>query len=107
MTRNRGTIVRTFDAAREGMDRPVYAYAYAVGTDGRTYVICSEGVGWEVTEDRPLIVDTFGGEYVMPLTEVRERAENGTDVDLADHIRTFGSRLDSNHYMWTARLSGK
>ena len=27
-------------------------------------------------------------------------ANSGEEVDLADHIRTFGGRLDSNHYRW-------
>lgn len=106
--RTRGTIVRTFDAPH-GM----YGYAYAVGPDGTEYVICSEGVGWLVSDDVPLIVDTMSGpsgmygEYNMPLTEIRELAARGTDTDLADFVRVFGARLESNFYGWQRRLSGR
>jgi hypothetical protein len=103
--RKRGITVRTFDASN-GTERPMMTYALAHGPDGRNYVICSEGVGWEVTTDEPLYVQTFSGGYELSLAEVFTASAHGTDVDLADHIRTFGSRLDSNHYMWHARLSG-
>lgn len=110
--RKRGITVRTFDAGRigDGTDeRPVYSpYGIADAPDGRTYVICSEGVGWEVTADRPLYVETFAGRgYELSLADIRDRAASGTDVDLADHVRTFGSRLDSNHWQWFGRLSGE
>jgi len=35
----------------------------------------------------------------LPL-EVAEACRTGERVDLADHIRTFGSRLDVNHWHW-------
>jgi hypothetical protein len=97
-------MVRVFDA-RNGGTVPAYGYALAT-VRGTAYVLCTEGVGWEVTEDRPLIVDTFGGEYTLTLAEVRERAERGTDTDLADFVRTFGARLDSNFYGWHRRING-
>lgn len=100
--RTRGTLVRTVPVS--ATVHPSYAYAMAtVGAD--TYVICSEGVGWKVTADEPLIVDTLLGTHVMTVDEVREAAEHGTDVDLADHVRTFGSRLESNFWGWHARLN--
>jgi hypothetical protein len=115
MARTRGIVVRTFDASSVGDNGtagpPMFApYAYAVAADGRHYVICSEGVGWEVTDDRPLTVQTYAGTtYELSLFDVQWRAaaDDASDVDLADHIRTFGSRLDANHYGWVARLSGK
>lgn len=104
MARTRGITVRTLDLT--GMTAaPVYEYAMATGPDGTVYVICSEGVGWQVTPDRPLIVDTWSGEVTVILDDVRTAAAAGTDVDLADHVRTFGSRLDSNHAMWVRRLT--
>jgi hypothetical protein len=103
-------MVRVFDASLTDAtpgNAPAYGYALAEAPDGRTYAICSEGVGWEVTEDRPLIVDTFAGGYALSLSEVTDRAERGTDVDLADFVRTFGARLESNFFQWSYRLSGK
>lgn len=110
MARMRGITVRVFDASLADAtpgNAPAYGYALAEAPDGRTYAICSEGVGWEVTEDRPLIVDTFAGGYPLTLADVRDRAERGTDTDLADFVRVFGARLESNFYGWSQRLSGK
>lgn len=103
MARTRGITVRTLDMS-DAAERPVYGYALGRGNDGKTYVICTEGVGWEVTPDRPLFVDTWSGGYDMPLSEVVDRAAHGEDVDLADHVRTFGSRLESNFHMWSRRI---
>lgn len=111
MTRERGTVVRTFDASPEHAGTstfgPSYTYAYAMGPDGTEYVVCSEGVGWVVDDSHPLVVDTFSGGYSLPLDTVRDRAIAGTDVDLADHVRTFGSRLESNFWSWHYRINGR
>lgn len=105
MSRNRGTVVRTLTLP-DGKPAPIMRYALGtVGSD--VYVICSEGVGWRITEDSPLYVQSMSGGYELSLAEVFTASVHGTDVDLADHIRTFGSRLDSNHYEWFHRLSGK
>lgn len=109
MTRKRGTMVRTIVMPEDR--QPAYRYALAwAGTTA--YVICSEGVGWRVADDAPLTVDgyvkTDDGLAVtswdMSLAEVLTASVTGDDVDLADFVRTFGSRLDSNVYMWQARL---
>jgi hypothetical protein len=82
---------------------------------GRLYVVCHEGVGWEVTDDRPLEVDVYakrpGHMSIMPSfvaklspAEVRELATDQT-VDLADHVRQFGARLEGNFWSWHRRLS--
>lgn len=86
---------------------PHAMYEYALATAGAdTYVICSEGVGWKVSDSEPLTVDRWNGAaYDMPLTEVLHRADNGTDVDLADFVRTFGSRLESNFHAWHYRIN--
>ena len=114
MTRKRGTMVDVIDLSAYG--RATYEpFAYAVA-NGKEYVICSEGVGWEVSSEKPLIVDVtveskdekgtfFYWETVtIPVEKVRELV-TGETVDLADHIRTFGSRLDTNHYIWRTTLS--
>lgn len=90
-------------------------YAYAEAPDGDVYVICSEGVGWLVPNDGleldiylnlPGFIAVFP-EWRVTLspTEVREYA-TGETVDLADHVRQFGARLESNFWGWYRRLSG-
>ena len=89
---------------------------YAVAEkDGVMYVICNEGVGWEITDEDPLILDlyphtgnSFGIFPVMSASLKPEDVRNRTseaEVDLADHIRTFGARLESNFHQWYGVLS--
>jgi hypothetical protein len=105
MTRERGIMVRTLDLT--GMTAaPFYSYALAtVGSE--SYVICSEGVGWLVSDDEPLYVDTMAGEVVVILADVLTAARQGADVDLADFVRSFGDRLECNFYLWHRKLNGK
>ena len=91
---------------------------YAVAEhDGKTYVICVEGVGWEVKEDAPLVLPVYVAkaghiailpsfDVEMPLVEVQALAAVGEEVDLADHVRRFGHRLESNMTMWWNVLGG-
>lgn len=83
--------------------------------DGKLYVICNEGVGWEVTDEEPLELDLYvkkpGTISIVPSlratlspAEVREHA-TGEKVDLADHVRRFGARLESNFWAWLDTLS--
>lgn len=80
----------------------------AVEHGGRLYAICHEGVGYEVDEDRPLELPVYkqveGHISIFPTftanlspDEVRELMTD-TEVDLADHIRRFGSRLEDNFW---------
>jgi hypothetical protein len=89
---------------------------YAVAEHGdRLYVICQEGVGWEVDDDRPLELGLYADNpgyisimpsYQLKLTpaEVRELVTD-TEVDLADHVRRFGARLETNFWVWHRTLS--
>lgn len=80
----------------------------AVERDGVLYVVCNEGVGWRVTEDQPLELDLYkrtpGKISIAPtlmatLTIDKVRAlMTDTEVDLADHIRRFGQRLEDNFW---------
>lgn len=85
---------------------------------GTLYVVCHEGVGWEVADDKPLMVPLYGAKRhehgrtmrVVPFAEamlrpdeVRERMRD--EIDLADLIRTFGSRLESNFVTWAHLLT--
>lgn len=90
-------------------------WARAVSPDGRLYLICDEGVGWEATEDTPVIVDlhehTAKGTDMLPCTAlvmtpecIRALPATGTQ-DLSQFIRTFGRRLDDNFRQWFNALS--
>jgi len=67
---------------------------------GHAVVLSTEGVG--ITEQRPGLIslDTQAFEWEwLPLDEVKACA-TGSTVDLADHIRSFGSRLEVNFSTW-------
>lgn len=82
---------------------------------GKLYVVCHEGVGWEVTDDDPFPLDLYvsrpGHLAIAPRfsallrpEEVRAAATEQT-VDLADHVRRFGSRLEANFWTWHRALT--
>jgi len=93
-----------------------------VDTPAGLYVLCTEGVGTErpVTDDEPLVIDFgyrisnggSGGSFSMGAVatstmtpdEIRECA-TGEPVNLAEFIRTFGSRLDQNYNLWLGVLA--
>lgn len=128
--RPRGITLRLLDfsaftaeitAAQTEYDTLKIDYQYAVGTDsqGRTWAICSEGVGSEVTDKGGLIVDWRGerktetgysfsmfptARYEFDLADVAERTTEET-VDLADFVRAFGARLEQNFWLWFETLS--
>lgn len=67
-------------------------------------LICTEGVGW-VADGYNLInirfAHGFTGEARLPIYEgAVEGMLTGETVELADHIRTFGDRLESNFWLW-------
>jgi len=94
---------------------PGFAPYAATEHDGTLYVICNEGVGWEVTDTNPLPLDLYGrAEHSFSMApnmratlspdEVRSLM-TGDTVDLADHVRRFGDRLEVNFETWLGRLS--
>lgn len=126
--RSRGVTLRLLDfsavvadaqAKAAGADETVELShtPYAAAEVGeRLYVVCHEGVGWEVTEDEPLElplhVRTPSGFSIFPRwnamlspSEVR-LARTEEEVDLADLVRTFGARLEANFWLWHRTLSG-
>ena len=87
-------------------------YGLLTGANGSTWLVCNEGVAWEVHEAAPLDLYTeqrdadgtkisFG---IAPRWSLRVEADalaaarTGESVDLADFIRVFGDRLDANHF---------
>lgn len=85
--------------------------------NGKTFVICDEGVGWEVSEDKPLelsvyvehgpnsiaIIPSFA--ITLSPEQVAEHLPKGEAVDLADFIRAFGARLETNFRVWEDALT--
>jgi hypothetical protein len=73
--------------------------------DRDTVLICSEGVGWYCNDQGLILVPmgNDGGIYVSGT--VLQRLKTGKQVDLADHVRTFGARLENNFDLWHSRLT--
>lgn len=131
--RERGVLLRRLDIARleakvraeatesgelQDVERFTVSagYGYAIAEhNGTLYALCSEGVGWPVSDDAPLHVDLYLHEpdtmHLLPRwavllspDEVRALATD-EQVDLADFVRRFGARLESNFYLWHRELS--
>lgn len=96
--------------------QPGFAPYAAHDSDAGLFVVCNEGVGWEVTEEKPFNLEMYGhtqdGFTIAPLVsvpftpdEVRDLA-TGEPIDLADLVRTFGSRLEVNFNLWHGKLAG-
>lgn len=94
------------------------AIAVGVASDGKVYGICSEGVGWEVTDEERLVIDVHGSNETsfsmfpvacikMGKAEVLAACEGGEEVDLADWVRAFGDRLETNFGIWFRTLQAK
>jgi hypothetical protein len=101
-TRTRGVSVRVLRASdvpesvRAGMPLRVRDYLLSYGSAalaqdpaGRWVALCSEGVGGDIAD---------------PAEWLASDAPTET-VDLADYVRTFGARLESNFYVWRSRLT--
>jgi hypothetical protein len=79
--------------------------------DPKYAVICTEGVGWEQDEYGCLEIPTnigalglWNGRVFISVEKVKECLTEETQ-DVSDYIRTFGSRLDSNCYLWQSKMS--
>jgi hypothetical protein len=79
--------------------------------DNKYALICSEGVGWEQDEYGCLEVPTNIGQMglwngrVFVSVDVVKSCLTDKTADLSDYIRTFGSRLDSNCYLWQSKMA--
>ena len=85
----------------------VYPSALVYGSDTNWAVVNSEGVGSQAVDYDGTVVVSFSiGAYDMLIRDHEfsfheiEGALLGTNVDLAEFIRVFGDRLDSNHSLW-------
>lgn len=64
-----------------------------------------EGVGWNADKQGGIPINFRSGGYgsggYVDVTEDELRGVISTEtIDLADHIRTFGDRLENNFYIW-------
>lgn len=94
----------------------VYAQPWALATDpsGKAWLVSVEGTGEELGSDNTFDVhcSTPTSFAMFPtlqlsLTGIDVRAcATGEPVDLADHIRVFGARLESNFRLWHSILTG-
>ena len=89
-----------------------YDQAKASWDEGRNMVmICSEGVGWSCNSwgriNVPVYLDKdrWNDSYVEISTKVISKFVTEETVDLADHIRVFGDRLESNFSTWKYHLT--
>lgn len=96
-------------------------WAKATAPDGTLYLLCSEGVGTDTTEDDPIEIDIWKGDRTnedgsttfdmfpalsakLPPSAVAKYPVSHS-VDLADFIRSFGARLESNFWTWHRTLT--
>ena len=78
------------------------SYALFVREDGLTLMVHTEGVAYRVTDEKVWTWNDRGWDNPQPygpkelyLIALREQAPL---VDLAEHVRTFGARLESNFH---------
>ena len=116
MTRRRGVTVELLDytkLAKACADHGLAAPSYSTNgllrrkSDGQPVIISYEGVGPRETRPGMAGLDTEWREWqFLPLAAV-EACRTGEEQDLADLIRTFGSRLDVNHLNWYEWAGGE
>lgn len=74
-------------------------------------VICTEGVGWTPDDYNVIQVPVLGrfGQNSRLFIYVERIPDmfTGEIVDLADHIRVFGDRLESNFDLWAGHAVSK
>jgi hypothetical protein len=79
--------------------------------DPKYALVCTEGVGWEQDTYGCLEVPTnigpmglWNGRVFISVETVKECLTE-EEVDIADYIRVFGHRLDSNCSLWQSKMS--
>jgi hypothetical protein len=74
-------------------------YALLVRPDGAMRMVHYEGVAYEVTDEKPWRWNDYAPCDVFSPEELRSLVEGiGERVDLADWVRVFGARLESNFW---------
>lgn len=77
--------------------------------DRQYAIVCTEGVGWEADDfgriSVPIRNNGFSYQRVDIYAKVLWDLRTGEQVDLADHVRTFGDRLETNFSIWYHRFN--
>lgn len=93
-----GPLVIAFDHKSEAFDR-----------ERKYAVVCTEGVGWSCDMNGrihiPLRCGWSGQQDVEIAPKVLLACVAGEQVDLADHVRSFGDRLETNFSLWYERFT--
>jgi len=93
--RNRGIVGRVI--ADEQITGPYESYALFVRPDGEMLMVQGpEGVGYRVRTDKPWKWNDYNESCPSYGPEELLEARTDKEVDLADWIRVFGARLESN-----------
>lgn len=109
MTRRRGILVEKLDYERLNeacVNAGIGSLSYHDNAllrrldGGAAVVISSEGVSDSKIRMGVVYLDTQSFEWQHLPLDVVESCLTGETEDLADHIRTFGSRLDVNVLVW-------
>ena len=74
------------------------------GRNGLATVV-TEGVGWYADKNGGIPINYYSGSYgsggyIDITVEELQTLISDETVNLADHIRTFGDRLETNFYIW-------
>ena len=78
--------------------------------DPKIALVCNEGVGWIQDEYRTIEVPTNIGQFgymsgrVHISVDVIKTCITDKTIDIADYVRTFGDRLDSNCSLWQSKM---
>jgi hypothetical protein len=115
-----GTIVHILDVEKatafikerfEAPDLDITADPMAIvnGKNGLATVI-TEGVGWYADKNGKLPINYWGkngnnGYLDITVEELYPLISDET-IDLADHVRIFGDRLETNLYIWQSYAKG-
>ena len=78
--------------------------------DNKYALVCTEGVGWKQDDYNLINVPTNVGDWsiynghVDLSVAVIKTCLTGETQDIADYIRVFGDRLDTNCSIWQSRM---
>jgi hypothetical protein len=91
-----------FDVTAERM-------AIVNGENGLATVI-TEGVGWYADKDGGIPINYWGKNgrngYIDITADQLKTLISDETIDLADHVRVFGDRLETNLYLWQNYAKG-
>lgn len=118
--RTKGTVVHLLDVEKatqfikdyfQDQDANITADRMVIvnGEKGVATVV-DEGVGWYADKEGKLPINYFGqygsGGYIDITPYELATLISDETIDLADHVRTFGDRLETNLYIWQSYAKG-